>query len=157
MKIRGLVDEDFINYKKASMFLVFPYCDFKCDREFGTTCCQNSELVKQKLIDIDENEIVSRYLANPITNAIVFGGLEPLKSENEMFSLIEKLRKVTDDDIVIYTGYYKHEISEQLAKLRQFKNIIVKFGRFIPNSKSVFSEVLGITLASDNQYAERIS
>ena len=41
--------------------------------------------------------------------------------------------------------------------LSQFKNIIIKYGRFIPNHKPHNDEVLGINLASDNQYAERIS
>lgn len=39
----------------------------------------------------------------------------------------------------------------------KWKNIIVKFGRFIPNQHPHYDEVLGINLASDNQYAEKIS
>jgi len=37
------------------------------------------------------------------------------------------------------------------------KNIIIKYGRFIPDKEKHYDEVLGIYLASDNQYAERIS
>ena len=37
-----------------------------------------------------------------------------------------------------------------------FTNIIIKFGRYIPNQKPHYDEVLGVNLASDNQYAERI-
>ena len=36
------------------------------------------------------------------------------------------------------------------------KNIIIKFGRFIPNRPSRYDEVLGVELASDNQFAKRI-
>ena len=32
MIIKGLIDEDFINYKKPSMVIEFPYCNFKCDK-----------------------------------------------------------------------------------------------------------------------------
>ena len=49
------------------------------------------------------------------------------------------------------------EIIDQVEKLMDFKNIIIKFGRYIPDRPSKFDEVLGVTLASDNQYAERIS
>jgi hypothetical protein len=38
-----------------------------------------------------------------------------------------------------------------------FDNIIVKFGRFIPDDEKRFDEVLGVELASHNQYAEVIS
>ena len=61
------------------------------------------------------------------------------------------------DDIVIYTGYKKYEIENQLAQLKQFPNIVVKFGRYIPQQPPVYDEVLGVELASLNQYAERIS
>ena len=59
--------------------------------------------------------------------------------------------------MVIYTGYYPQEIEEQVKALSSYKNIIIKFGRYVPNSTPVYDEVLGVTLASDNQFAERIS
>lgn len=67
------------------------------------------------------------------------------------------MRVSTQDDIVIYTGYYKEEIKEYIDKLRVYPNIIIKFGRYIPNQEKHYEEELGIYLASDNQYAERIS
>lgn len=67
------------------------------------------------------------------------------------------MRVSTQDDIVIYTGYCKEEITEYIGKLKIFPNIIIKFGRFIPNQEKHYDEVLGIYLAFDNQYAERIS
>ena len=60
------------------------------------------------------------------------------------------------DDIVIYTGYNKEELIDRIEWLSGFSNIIVKFGRYIPNQEKHFDEVLGIYLASDNQYAERL-
>jgi hypothetical protein len=44
-----------------------------------------------------------------------------------------------------------------LEEFKQFKNIIIKFGRFVPNQEKHYDEVLGIELASPNQYARRIS
>ena len=57
---------------------------------------------------------------------------------------------------MIYTGYDKQEICEQIDKMMNFKNIIIKFGRYVPNQKEHYDEVLGINLASNNQYAEEI-
>ena len=76
----------------------------------------------------------------------------------DLYNLISCVRnKGCNDDIVIYTGFCKNEIFNKIEQLKQFKNIIVKFGRFIPNQKSHYDSVLGVNLASDNQYAERIS
>lgn len=75
----------------------------------------------------------------------------------ELCDFIFKFRLLSDDDIVIYTGYNKNEIADEVEVLSTFPNIIIKFGRFVPNSTARFDEVLGIKLASDNQYAEKIS
>lgn len=153
MKIKGLISEDFVNYKKPSMTIMFPCCTFKC----GTEYCQNSPLAKEKNIDLEIDDIVTRYINNPITESIVMQGLEPFDSWNDLMKLIDKLRSFVDDDIVIYTGYYKEEIADKIHVLSKYKNIIVKFGRYIPNQEKHYDEVLGVYLASDNQYAEKIS
>ena len=107
MLVKGIIDEDFINYKKPSMVIEFPYCTFKCDKECGQQVCQNSALVKEKDIEVDPLQLVHKYLTNPITKAIVCQGLEPFDSFNDLFTIIHELRKnfMNQDDIVIYTGY----------------------------------------------------
>lgn len=156
MTIKGIRDEDFTQYKKPSMFIALPKCSFKCDKEYGDRVCQNSTLTKSPDIKIDNEKIMKRYLSNPITKAICYGGLEPFDSWEDLFDSISIFRLCCDDDIVIYTGYYENEIQHYIDELKQFKNIIVKFGRFIPNQQPHYDEVLGINLASNNQYAKRI-
>lgn len=157
MQIINLIDEDFCNYKQPSMFIITCKCSFKCDKEAGIDVCQNSALAKSKKIDMPDNKIVERYINNGITSAIVFGGLEPLDQFDELCTLIELFRKRTKDPIIIYTGYNEDEIPDQIEKLKKYKKIIVKFGRFIPNSEHKFDKILGIELASCNQYAKKIS
>ena len=158
IKIRGLVDEDFVNYKKPAMFIAFPYCTFKCDKECGYSVCQNSSLVtNSEIINIDEQKIVNRYIDNPITTSIVISGLEPFDSYKDLFILIKAFREKTLDDIIIYTGYNKNEIENSIEELKQFKNIFIKFGRFIPNQQKHYDNILQVNLASPNQYGEKIS
>lgn len=157
MIIKGLKDEDFINYKKPSMFIAFPSCSWKCEKECGKQVCQNSTLANAPSIEIETNKLADRYLNNPITKAITCGGLEPFDSWNDLKDLIILLRNQTLDDIIVYTGYKEEEIEDKLQYLQTFPNIIVKFGRFIPNQQSHYDNILGVNLASDNQYAERIS
>ena len=153
MKIKGLISEDFVNYKKPAMTIMFPYCTFKC----GTEYCQNSPLAKTENIEMDISNIVIRYLNNPITESVVMQGLEPFDSWDDLIEFVKQLRESTDDDIVIYTGYYKEEIADKIALLSKYKNIIIKYGRYIPDPKKHYDEVLEVYLASSNQYAERIS
>ena len=161
MIVKGIIDEDFVNYKKPAMVIEFPYCNFKCYKECGEPICQNSSLIKEPNINISYEDIIERYLANPITEAIVCQGLEPFDSMFDIISLILLLRGHyhCNDDFVIYTGYTKEELikhRETPQSLAQFKNIIIKYGRYIPNQTPHYDEVLGVKLASDNQYAERL-
>lgn len=159
MLIKGLKDEDFCNYKKPSMFIITPSCSFKCDIENGTKVCQNSHLAHSPPIIIKTKQLIQRYINNNISEAVVWGGLEPFDSFNDLRNFIFEFRNSfsLEDDIVIYTGYNKEEIEDKINQLKKFKNIIIKFGRYIPNQQSHFDELLGVTLASPNQYAERIS
>lgn len=45
---------------------------------------------------------------------------------------------------------------DKVEQLKPFKNIIIKFGRYIPNQTSHHDDVLGVTLASPNQKGELI-
>lgn len=157
MKIKGIIFEDFVNYKKPSMVIEFPYCNFKCDKECGQKVCQNSDLVNSPNKDISIIRIVKTYMENNITNAIIFQGLEPFDSKHDLYQLIKVFREYTKDDIVIYTGYTEEELDYEIQVLKRlFKNIIIKFGRFIPNQPSYYDETLGVFLASSNQYAKKI-
>lgn len=156
MQVKGIIFEDFVNYKKPSMVIEFPKCSFKCDKECGLQVCQNSTLVNEPSIDIEIKDIVKRYINNPITEAIVCQGLEPLDSINDLIELLYTIRVEyhCNDDIVIYTGYNKNEGVAEVLSTIKYPNIIVKYGRFIPNQKPHYDKVLGVNLASDNQYAE---
>lgn len=181
MLLKGITDEDFVNYKVPSMFIATAFCSFKCDKENGQPVCQNSRLARQSNIDISDDLILDRYKNNPISHAIVFGGLEPFDQFVQLFHLINKIRDADIiDDIVIYTGWNKDELerakwdayligpdgSKQyfnsaplncIQTLQRFQNIIIKYGRYIPGHQPHYDPVLGVNLASDNQYAERIS
>ena len=157
MIVKGIIDEDFVNYKLPSMFIIFPTCSFKCDKECGRPICQNSSLAREPIIEIDTKEIIHRYLDNPLTHAVVCGGLETFDSAAELSVFITLFRVFSQDPIVIYTGYTEEELADQLTFLQKFDNIIIKFGRFIPDSPHIFDTVLGVELASNNQYAKNIS
>lgn len=159
MVVKGVVDEDFVNYKEPSMFIAASSCTFKCEKESGVRCCQNGGLAKQKSMDLSTDMLIARYLRNPITHAVVFGGLEPFDQFFEVLEFISRLRLVyhCDDTVVIYTGYNKTEVSHRMKYFKEYPNIIVKFGRYVPDCAPHYDKVLGVNLASPNQYAEVIS
>lgn len=154
------MDEDFVNYKKPSMFIGTITCNWKCCVEQGldNSICQNSQLATSQTIEMPVDEIFHRYISNPITESVVIGGLEPFMQFNELLELIITFRKnKCFDDIVIYTGYYPDELVSEISALKKYKNIVIKFGRYIPNHEKHFDEVLGVYLASNNQFAEKVS
>ena len=161
MIIRTIVDEDFVQYKEPCMYIATAFCNGKCCKEAGIplSVCLNDAWRGTATIAMVDEGIIERYLSNSITTTICFAGLEPFEQFDQVYSFIEKLRKDynCDDTVLIYTGYNKEEIAERIEKLKDFDNIIIKFGRFVPDNPGRFDDVLGVRLASDNQYAERIS
>ena len=168
MFVKEIRDEDFTSYKKPSMTIGFPNCSWKC----GRGLCQNSSLAKAQSIYIDVDVLTKRYIDNPITHAVICAGLEPFDNFDDLLRLVAALRTYTTDDIVIYSGYTEYELengwfymenrnsnTRKMAYefLKTYPNIIIKFGRFIPNQQPHYDEVLGVKLASYNQYARRIS
>ena len=156
MKVKGIIDEDFVNYKKPAMYIAFPNCNFKCDIECGQAVCQNSSLVDSPEIEIRCEEVVKRYLNNPITKALICAGLEPFDSWLDLQYLIMRFRYYSPDEVVIYTGYKEEEVQDKIEWLELYSPVIVKFGRFIPNNEPHYDKILGVNLASDNQYAKEI-
>lgn len=157
--VKDILYEVFGDYKKPSMLIGVCSCDWKCCKESKNDVCQNMQIAKQASVIIKIDKVINKYISNQLTEAIVFGGLEPFLQFNEIYSFIDAFRNdyCRHDDIVIYTGYYKNEIAKYVKQLKKFDNIIIKYGRFIPNKQSRYDDILGVTLASDNQYAEKIS
>jgi len=158
MRIKFIKDDDFVNYKKCSLFIGTITCNWKCCKEANLPCsiCQNYPWSHNEIKNIADDQIIQRYLRDPLTHAVVFGGLEPFDQFEELCAFIAAFREVSTDDIVIYTGYTEEELISQVQMLSKYSNIIIKFGRYVPNSDSRFDEVLGVKLASSNQYAKNI-
>ena len=161
IEVKGIIWEDFVNYKKPCMTLMFPKCDFKCEKECGEAFCQNSNLAATASQTVDIDEVLDRYESNDITEAIVLQGLEPLDSLIDVYIVAAALRrhKITDD-FIIYTGYTPSEIKpfiviQNLSSLVP-GHLIIKWGRYLPNQSPHYDPVLGINLASNNQYGELI-
>ena len=117
MKIKGIEIEDFVNYKRPSMFIAIGNCDWKCCIEggFDISICHNSPLAHAKETDVDIDFIYNEYINNPITEAIVIGGLEPMTRFTDIYRLIKYFREHNCNDVfVIYTGYYPDEIKEEI-------------------------------------------
>ena len=161
MRVKFIKDEDFVNFKNPCMFVGTISCTFKCCKDANISCeiCQNFPWSKNPIITIDDDSLCRRYLTNPITKGIVFGGLEPLDQFEDVMDVISKLREDYKclDPIIIYTGYNKDEVKDKIERLVNYENIYVKFGRYVPNQQEHYDEVLGVKLVSDNQYGEKIS
>jgi len=159
MNVKDIIFGDIVNYKKISMTVMMPKCDFKCDRECGQSVCQNSSLVNLVGYEVDPDYIIKQYYTKQhgLMQALVFQGLEPFDTFDDLLEFITIFRNHYEDDIIIYTGYNEDEIKKETEILKTFKNIIIKFGRFVPNQESHYDDILGVKLSSPNQYAKKIS
>ena len=117
MRVKGIIEEDFTNFKLPSMFINTCFCDFKCCTEsnLGIEVCQNAPLAQAPSKDIPDSVIYQHFANNPITKAVVIGGMEPFLQIDEVETLIKLFRSNGDiSPIVIYTGSYPIVIQPKL-------------------------------------------
>lgn len=156
--------DDISDYKHTAMLLVFPNCLGKCKN------CQNSKLQKRNKFNdifVTAESIINYYNRLKTHSAIVCAGLEPFDSFYDLKDIFECFvdsAKKPENDFVIYTGYYYDEIKENVDELHDYlkrnnknslKRLIIKFGRYDetqPNRKGDVNPILGVTLATCNQY-----
>lgn len=158
MKVKGIIDYDTVNYKEPVLTIEFPYCSMKCDILNNKPVCQNSALVHEPNIEINGEKIWQLYKENPLTKGFCFQGLEPFDSFIDLADLINFIRNIKkcNDIIVIYTGYTSGEDMVTENMLHKYHNIIIKWGRYILGDEPHYDNILGVNLASNNQYAELI-
>ena len=79
MKIKGLQDEDFTNYKKTSMFIGTSVCDWKCCNEqcLDKSICQNSSLANKKKKNRSVYKVFRRNINNRVFDAFAVSGFDP--------------------------------------------------------------------------------
>lgn len=157
--------DNITDYKETSMLLVFPYCSGKC----GPKCHNYRMIGTTKINEYNILDIINLYLKLETHNSVVCAGLEPFDSMLDLTNLVKCFSSCNKNcDIVIYTGYNEDEIEDNVKSLVETfdanvnkdykKSLIVKFGRFIfdDSGKEVknYSDILGINLASPNQYAK---
>ena len=61
MKLKGIIDADFTNYKEPVLTLEFPTCNFKCDKLNNCQVCQNSSLMAEPNIEMSFAKIWELY------------------------------------------------------------------------------------------------
>ena len=154
-----IIDADFINYKDAT-FVIYAgiSCTFKCCKD-NPSICHNNPLCKQPKINCSITELIERYDNQTISRTVTFQGLESLDNLKQILWFIYYFKQNHDDTIIIWTGYTEEECEDLIYLIKEkmkYENIIIKFGRYIPNQKPHFDPVLGVNLASDNQYAKKI-
>lgn len=151
MTIKQIYFNDFVNYGgHCALTIAMPYCDFKC----GKNLCQNSPLTKMPNIEVSNKRIIDLFLQSELMDAIIFQGLEPLDSFDEIYSFIKEFRGVcSKTPIVIYTGYTEEEAAPHIHLLSHYAPLVIKYGRYIPEEEPHYDPILNCDLASDNQYA----
>ena len=155
-----IIKQDCVNNGKGVTYLIESgiKCTFKCDKESNCQVCHNYALSKNTPKVFYIKDLINDYLSQDLSKSVTFQGLEPLDTLKQHLWFIYHFRKISSDPIYLWTGYNEEECEDliYLIKKMKWENIIIKFGRFIPNRPHKYDEVLGVELSSDNQYARRI-
>jgi hypothetical protein len=153
----------FNDYHKTCLYLATPRCNFKCVREarekgIEIVECQNHALAGSLPTDYSAEEVAKAYHESVFAEALLLSGLDPLDCWEDVIVFLREFRAIEPGvEVVLYTGYYEHEVLEQVRQLSELGNVMVKFGRYDPSVPPGYDEVGGVTLASGNQHFRRLA
>lgn len=154
---------DFINNGKGTFSIALgTTCSFKCCLELNlpASICQNNNCINNPKVITTIKKLIDLYLNQNMIKSLTFNGLEVLDNLRLLLWFIYYFRQQSQDNIIIWTGYTEEECKDLIYLIKEkmkWENIIIKFGRYIPNQKFHYDEILGINLVSDNQYSKKIS
>lgn len=148
-------------YKKIGLLVPIGIsCTWKCKNCINRQhTFKNSN--KYHISEYEIGEIIKIYKKNILVESLILAGLEPFDNPHDLRRLIGVFRDSISDDIIIYTGYDNDDIDTNkelkmlLQEILKYDNILVKFGRYIEGKDKIYDNVLGIELASDNQWTFR--
>lgn len=111
--------------------------------------CFNENLKAQPIQTISAWDIIYRIQEHPLSQGIIFGGLEWTEQPLELQELVE-FALVVGLQVMIYTHY---PLVDFLARFPNFKNrpIYVKCGEYKQELKGYYDEEHNVILASSNQ------
>ena len=155
MHLKQIIDESVGDYKETSMLLIAPECAWKC------VGCHNTHLLKLITKNFPDEEILERFQKNPLSKAIVLGGLEPFDCMEEVRAFLQTLRESNivnpKPTVIIYTGYDFPDIEQELIRtgldeeMKKHDKVLLKYGGYLPGYNPTYNPLLGINLASPNQ------
>lgn len=114
--------------------------------------CFNQYLRNEPTLTAPAFVIMQAVKSNPFHQGIILGGLEWTEQPQEMIELIVSAKRY-ELEVMLYTHYTKEEFLTMFPVLRQ-SGIYVKFGEFKIGEES--HDSMGVTLASNNQYIEKL-
>lgn len=163
MKLLAQPTTVFNDYKKVGLYVPTSHCTFKCVTEANAKGikfieCQNHALAGcSKRIDMSAKEIYDIAQNDVFVEAIILSGLDPLDSFEETMKFVDEFRKLSDMELVIFTGYKEEEISDKIEMLSKYNGITMKVGRYDPTIPAKYDPIGEVTLATGNQYFINVS
>ena len=98
----------------------FQGCSLRCEGCISV----DTWATAKKLIPIDQLMMVlSSYL--PLVDGITISGGEPFDQFDALLAIVVQLRKKTEVDILLYTGYSIEDIPDQLQKIKPYIDVLI--------------------------------
>ena len=98
----------------------FQGCSLRCEGCISV----DTWATAKTLIPIDQLMMaLSSYL--PLVDGITISGGEPFDQFDALLAIVVQLRKKTEVDILLYTGYSIEDIPDQLQKIKPYIDVLI--------------------------------
>jgi len=129
-------------------------CALDCN--IGCKGCFNQSLKEAPIFYKKADEIMDEIMSNPFNEGVILAGLEWSLQPTELLALV-KSATVRNMPVIVYTGHDINTFLRRVPLIKQFTEVLVKYGAYDESKLSLTHEAYGIKLASTNQHIDSIA
>lgn len=120
IRIAGIIEESIVDGPGIRFVIFFQGCNHGCKG-----CHNQSTHNLAGGYMIDEKEIISKIIENPLLRGVTFSGGEPLLQAEKVKSLIEKIKEQGSNlDLMLYTGFTLEELESKSLEEENIRYIL---------------------------------
>ena len=117
-------------------------------------CCHEDRHTKE-LLCTDSEVIIQEVLDYKFSQGIILGGFEWTEQPDELMDLVDKAYS-KGLQIILYTHHTKEDLQRILPWIYKYKGIYIKYGEYREDLRTTGHVMYGVTLATSNQYIEKV-
>ncbi|MCH4890037.1 radical SAM protein [Acidaminobacter sp. JC074] len=129
-------------------------CALDCN--IGCKGCFNQSLKEAPIFYKKADEVLDEIMSNPFNEGVILAGLEWSLQPSELMAMIKSCAS-KNIPVIVYTGHKIETFLRRVPKIKNYPEVLIKYGAYDESKLSLTHEAYGVRLASTNQNIQSVA